>query len=84
MFTVVSSTEIKTNVPSGATTGKVKVKTPRGTLTSNVNFRVTPTIVSFLPTSGPVVVITGESFTGDLGGQVHPAPSFGIRPDVRP
>jgi uncharacterized repeat protein (TIGR03803 family) len=40
-FTVVSSTEIKTTVPSGATTGKVKVVTPHGTLTSNVNFRVT-------------------------------------------
>jgi uncharacterized repeat protein (TIGR03803 family) len=41
-FKVVSSTEIKTTVPSGATTGKVSVKTPHGTLTSNVNFRVTP------------------------------------------
>ncbi len=40
-FTVVSSTEIKTTIPSGATTGKVKVKTPHGTLTCNVNFRVT-------------------------------------------
>jgi hypothetical protein len=26
---------------AGATTGKVKVKTPHGTLTGNVNFRVT-------------------------------------------
>jgi len=40
-FTLVSSTEITTTVPTGATTGKVKVKTPHGTLTSNVNFRVT-------------------------------------------
>jgi uncharacterized repeat protein (TIGR03803 family) len=40
-FEVVSSTEIKTTVPSGATTGKVQVKTPHGTLTSNVNFKVT-------------------------------------------
>jgi uncharacterized repeat protein (TIGR03803 family) len=39
-FTVVSSTEIKTTVPSGTTTGKVKVTTPIGTLTSNVPFRV--------------------------------------------
>jgi uncharacterized repeat protein (TIGR03803 family) len=39
-FTVVSSTEIKTSVPSGATSGKVQVTTPSGTLTSNVNFRV--------------------------------------------
>lgn len=64
-FTVPLSTEIKTTVPSRATTGKVKVVTPSRTLTSNVNFRVTPTISSFSPTSGPVgtsVTITGESF----------------------
>jgi uncharacterized repeat protein (TIGR03803 family) len=39
-FTVVSSTEITTTVPDGATTGKVEVTTPSGTLTSNVNFHV--------------------------------------------
>jgi uncharacterized repeat protein (TIGR03803 family) len=39
-FTVVSGTEIKTTVPSGATSGKVQVVTPHGTLTSNVAFRV--------------------------------------------
>lgn len=66
-LTVVSSTEIKTTVPSGATTGFVKVTTPTRTLTNNVKFRVTATISSFSPTSGPVgarVVISGESFTG--------------------
>ncbi len=40
-FTVVSSSEITTTVPSGATTGKIKVATPHHTLLSNVNFRVT-------------------------------------------
>jgi len=40
-FTVVSNTEITTAVPSGATTGTVKVTTPSGTLDSNVAFRVT-------------------------------------------
>jgi uncharacterized repeat protein (TIGR03803 family) len=39
-FKVVSSTEITTTVPNGATTGKVQVKTPERTLTSNVSFRV--------------------------------------------
>lgn len=39
-FIVVSGTEIKTTVPKGATTGKVKVTTPTGVLTSNVSFRV--------------------------------------------
>jgi uncharacterized repeat protein (TIGR03803 family) len=40
-FTVVSKSEIKTNVPSGATTGTVEVKTTKNTLNSNVVFRVT-------------------------------------------
>lgn len=41
-FTVVSATEITATVPAGATTGLVSVAAPGGTLTSNVNFRVTP------------------------------------------
>jgi uncharacterized repeat protein (TIGR03803 family) len=39
-FKVVSSTEITTAVPTGATTGTVKVVTPGGTLSSNVVFTV--------------------------------------------
>lgn len=41
-FTLVSSSEITTTVPVGATTGTVKVTTPSGTLKSNVTFRVIP------------------------------------------
>jgi uncharacterized repeat protein (TIGR03803 family) len=41
-FTVVSNSEIKTAVPQGATTGEVKVQTSRGTLESNVVFRIIP------------------------------------------
>ena len=40
VFTVVSSSEITTTVPTGATTGAVEVVTPGGTLSSNVPFRV--------------------------------------------
>ena len=39
-FTVVSPSLITTTVPTGATTGKVRVVTPSGTLSSNVPFRV--------------------------------------------
>lgn len=39
-FTVASPSLIKTTVPAGATTGKVRVTTPSGTLVSNVAFRV--------------------------------------------
>jgi uncharacterized repeat protein (TIGR03803 family) len=40
-FKVISKSEIKTNVPSGATTGIVMVTTPKKMLKSNVVFRVT-------------------------------------------
>ena len=42
VFKVVSSTEITTTVPRRAITGLVQVTTPSRTLTSNVNFLVTP------------------------------------------
>jgi hypothetical protein len=41
MFTVVSSSEITTTVPTGASTGQVNVKIPGRTVSSNVLFRVT-------------------------------------------
>jgi uncharacterized protein (TIGR03437 family) len=40
-FKVISKSKIETDVPSGATTGPVEVKTPKNTLKSNVAFRVT-------------------------------------------
>ena len=42
IFTVVSSSEIRTTIPAGATTGTVVVTVPSGTLKSNVVFRVIP------------------------------------------
>jgi uncharacterized repeat protein (TIGR03803 family) len=42
IFTVVSTSLITTTVPVEASSGKVAVATPRGTLTSNVPFRVLP------------------------------------------
>jgi uncharacterized repeat protein (TIGR03803 family) len=42
IFKVVLSSLITTTVPEGATTGKVKVTTPHGPLSSNVAFRVLP------------------------------------------
>jgi len=41
-FTVVSSSEIATTVPTGAKTGSVTVTTPASTLKSNVPFQVEP------------------------------------------
>jgi uncharacterized repeat protein (TIGR03803 family) len=40
-FEVVSSSEITTTVPNGATSGMIQVVTPDGALSSNVPFRVT-------------------------------------------
>jgi uncharacterized repeat protein (TIGR03803 family) len=41
-FSIASATEIKTTVPTGATTGRVQVTTPGGTLSSNLPFQVLP------------------------------------------
>jgi uncharacterized repeat protein (TIGR03803 family) len=70
VFTVESDTYLTATVPAGATTAPVIVTTPSGKLKSSKVFRVTPQILSFSPTSGPVgtsVVITGVSFTGANG-----------------
>jgi uncharacterized repeat protein (TIGR03803 family) len=42
VFEVVSSSEITTTVPAGASSGEVQVVTPGSTLSSNVAFRVVP------------------------------------------
>ena len=42
LFTVVSPALITTTVPAGATTGKVEVATPSGTLSTYVPYRVRP------------------------------------------
>ncbi len=69
-FVFVSATQVKANVPTGATTGPISVTTASGTGTSATNFTVpsgSPTITSFTPPSGPVgtlVTINGTTFTG--------------------
>jgi hypothetical protein len=68
-FTVDSDTQIRANVPTGATTGKIGVTNAAGTTLSTNDFIVTalPVIASFTPSDGPVgreVTITGTNFTG--------------------
>ncbi|HET6178453.1 MAG TPA: choice-of-anchor tandem repeat GloVer-containing protein [Candidatus Sulfotelmatobacter sp.] len=65
--TVVSNNYMTVPVPSSATTGLITVLEPSGNLLTPLKFKVTPTITSFSPTSGPVgtqVVVKGMSFTG--------------------
>ena len=70
-YTVNSATQITATVPTGATTGKVRVATTAGAAQSSTSFTVTktvaPTTTGFSPTSGLVgtkVVITGTGFAG--------------------
>jgi len=77
-FTVVSSTQITTTVPSGATTGPITVTTPGGSATSASSFSVRPSITSFTPTSGIVgttVTIDGSAFTGATDVEFNGTPS---------
>jgi hypothetical protein len=70
-FRVDSNSQLRIEVPAGATTGKISITTPGGTATSADDFVVTPplppAIASFSPSSGPIsmeVTITGTYFTG--------------------
>ena len=71
-YTVNSATQIVATVPTGATSGTIKVTTSGGSTTSSATYTVTaatvpaPTLSSFSPTSGVVgtsVTITGTNFT---------------------
>ena len=69
-YSVTSETSITATVPTGATTGPIRVTTPGfSQVSSAANFTVAavPTITSFTPTSGQVgtsVTITGTNLTG--------------------
>lgn len=65
-FTHTGDTYISATVPAGAITGPVVVNIPTGNLTSLQTFKVTPTLASFSPSSGPVgtvVTLTGTGLT---------------------
>jgi uncharacterized protein (TIGR03437 family) len=72
LYAVLSPTQIVASVPSGATTGKISVRTSNGTGLSTTNFTVkagtqAPTVNSVSPTAGPVgtlVTITGTDLAG--------------------
>jgi uncharacterized repeat protein (TIGR03803 family) len=86
--TLDGSTALIATVPAGALTGKVTVSTSGTTLTSNQIFKVTPQILSFSPTGGPVgtpVTITGAGLTQTLGvgfGDYVPAKDLKIVSDT--
>jgi uncharacterized repeat protein (TIGR03803 family) len=63
-FTVVSNNYVTAKVPSGAKTGTVTVVRPSGNLNSVQQFKVTPTISSFSPSSGKVGTIVTINGTG--------------------
>jgi hypothetical protein len=77
-FTVNSASQITATVPSGASSGPIRITTPAGTATSSTSFSITsstqappsiapPSIGSFSPdsgTAGTTVTISGSGFTG--------------------
>jgi hypothetical protein len=63
-FTVSSDTYLTANVPTGAKTGTVTVTRPGGNLASIQQFKVTPTLRSFSPTSGPIGTVVTLNGTG--------------------
>lgn len=65
-FAVTSDTQISATVPTGATTGPIRVLNPAGTNTTGSNFIIGPFITGFSPTSAQVgsqVVVDGLNFS---------------------
>jgi len=68
--TVTSNTFITATPTAGSTTALITVDDPSGNLTTQVNFKIIPTVTSFSPGSGTVgsqVTITGMSFSQATG-----------------
>jgi hypothetical protein len=68
-FSCDSSSQITSNVPAGATSGRITVANAAGTAVSTASFTVTatPEVTGFSPTSGPAgakVLVVGRGFTG--------------------
>ncbi|NDK54904.1 IPT/TIG domain-containing protein [Pontibacter fetidus] len=68
-FTVESSTQLRLNVPSTASIGKIQIQSAQGYAYSSGIFNITgvPVITSFTPASGQVgteITIIGQKFTG--------------------
>ncbi|MFQ5604354.1 MAG: IPT/TIG domain-containing protein, partial [bacterium] len=88
IFTADSDTQLRANVPPGASTGKISVANASGTGTSSNNFTVvgSPVISSFSPVSGPVsteVTIVGSNLSGLLSVTFNgtPATNFTLDSD---
>ena len=63
-FSISSDTYLTANVPTGAKTGTVTVTRPGGNLASIQQFKVTPTLRSFSPNSGPIGTVVTLNGTG--------------------
>ncbi|HSH94701.1 MAG TPA: IPT/TIG domain-containing protein, partial [Roseimicrobium sp.] len=64
---IVSSTQMRATVPSGATTGLLVVSNSSGAVTSSVPYYVWPRIDGFTPTNGITgssITVTGANFLG--------------------
>ncbi len=79
-FTISNNNSIRVTVPSGASTGKITVSPPAGTLLSpaisTLTFRILPTISNFSPTSGPVGTVV--TLTGSGLNEQSPAPTVHV------
>ena len=64
-YTIVNNTSIQALVPTGATTGLIRVTAPAGSAFSAGNFTVQPTVYGFTPGIGLVgssITVTGANF----------------------
>jgi RHS repeat-associated protein len=66
VFTVNSSTQITTTIPAGATSGKITIAHPCGTILSYSDYPVSTisSLSSFCGVAGSTVLLTGSNFIG--------------------
>ena len=63
-FTASSNTFLTVTVPPDATTASIEVLEPTGNLLTPLKFKVTPSVTSFTPASGPVGTVVTINGTG--------------------
>ena len=87
-FTIDSDSQLRTTVPSGATSGPISLTTPSGSASSAIDFIVTtpPVISGFSPNRGPVgteVTITGSNLISvtEVAFNGFPAQTFTVDSD---
>jgi hypothetical protein len=80
-ITPLTATSVRFTVPVGASTGKIALTNAAGTATSVADFKVSPKVTSFEPTSalrGDPVTVHGSNFSGATSVKIGAVAAVGV------